>query len=224
MIGGEMTQELKIPKMLHFIWLGSPMPEHMERNVTEWQRLNPEWRAYLWTDQNIPVLRHSALYRRAKDLVPPDAVYQFQADIIRLELLYDFGGFYADTDTRPLKPIDSALYGHEVFAAMEDKNWVGNTVLGSVPGHPIFRDLVAGLASNVRQLRGKRPNHLSGPRYLTPIWKTHGGYTAPSHLFYPYSYRDVINGTIPDNLGDAYIEHQWHHTRTLLKTRGRTDV
>jgi mannosyltransferase OCH1-like enzyme len=213
-------QDLKIPKMLHFIWLGSPMPEHMERNVTEWQRLNPDWNAYLWTDKNIPILRHSELYRRAKDLVPRDAVYQFQSDIIRLELLYDFGGFYADTDTRPLRPLRDALGGLEVFAAAEDRNWVGNTYLGATPGHPIFRDLLSGLAANVRRLKGKRPNHLSGPRYVTPIWRAHKGYVAPSHQWYPYSYTNVKNGTIPSDFDtNVMAVHEWFHTQTLLDNR-----
>ena len=215
-----MTQDLKIPKMLHFVWLGRPMPEHMERNVTQWQQMNPDWRTYLWTQDNIPMLRHYELYRDATAYVPRDAVYQFRADIIRLELLYDLGGFYADTDTRPLRPLKDALGGLEEFAAMEDRNWVGNTYLGAVPGHPIFADLIAGLASNVQRLKGKRPNRLSGPRYLTPIWRSHKGYTAPSHQWYPYSYTHVKNGNIPSDFDtNVMAVHEWFHTQTLLDNR-----
>lgn len=213
-------QDLKIPKMMHFVWLGRPMPESMERNVTDWQLMNPGWRAYLWTDRNVPILRHSALYRRAEDYVPRDAIYQFRADIIRLELLYDFGGFYADTDTRPLRPLDAALGGLEVFAAMEDRNWIGNTYLGSVPGHPIFHDLVSGLAASARRYKGRRPNQISGPRYLTPIWRAHGGYTAPSRQWYPYSYTDVKRNTLPDDYdSNVFAIHEWNHTREVMEAR-----
>lgn len=215
-----MTQDLKIPKMMHFVWLGSPMPEHMRSNVAEWRRLNPDWLAHVWTEKNIPILRHSDLYRRAQDLVPKDAVYQLQSDIIRLELLYDFGGFYADTDTRPLRPLREALEGHEVFAAAEDRNWVGNTYLGSTPGHPIFADLIRGLDANVRRLKGKRPNHLSGPRYLTPVWRAHGGYVAPSAQWYPYSYTHVKNGNIPTDYDpDVFSVHTWNHTKEVMEAR-----
>lgn len=215
-----MTQDLKIPRKLHFVWLGRPMPEHMERNVTAWQQMNPDWDAYLWTEKNIPILRHSELYRRAEEYVPRDAVYQFKADIIRLELLYDFGGFYADTDTYPLRPLGEALAGRDEFAAMEDHNWVGNTYLGAVPGHPIFAELISGLESNVRRLKGKRPNHLSGPRYLTPIWKAHQGYVAPSHQWYPYSYTHVRNNMIPSDFDtNVFAVHSWNHTREVMEAR-----
>jgi mannosyltransferase OCH1-like enzyme len=215
-----MTDDQAIPKRLHFIWVGSPMPERLQVNVQRWRDMHPDWTTYVWTDKNIPILRNGDLYRRAKQLVPADAVGQFRADIIRYELLYDFGGFYADVDTVPLKLIDDALTGHQVFAAMEDRNWIGNTYLGAVPGHKIFRDLVGLLPKNVKRLGAKRPNHLSGPRYLTPIWRAHSGYTAPSHLFYPYSYSDVKNGTVPDDYHrDAYCVHQWYHTESVLEAR-----
>ena len=213
-------QDAKIPKRLHFIWLGKPMPRHLADNVHQWRELHPEWQAYVWGEDNIPMLRNSELYRNARKLVPPDAVYQFQADIIRLELLYDFGGFYADVDTRPLKPIDEALTGHDAFAAAEDRSWVGNTYLGSTPGHPMFAELITHLTGNVRRHRGKRPNHLSGPRYLTPIWRRHGAYVAPSHQFYPYSYTDVKAGTVPTTFApDVVAVHGWNHTREVLEAR-----
>lgn len=215
-----MTQDTKIPKMLHFIWLGRPMPERMEHNVTEWQRMNPDWSAYLWSEKNIPELRHDEMYRRAENYVPRDAIFQFRADIIRLELLYEFGGFYADTDTYPLRPLGEALAGRDEFAAMEDRNWVGNTYLGATPRHGLIHELLKGLADSAHRRRGQRPSHISGPRYLTPIWKTWGGYTAPSELWYPYSYRDVKRNSLPDDYdSNVFAVHEWNHTREVMESR-----
>lgn len=215
-----MTQDVKIPKMLHFIWLGRPMPEHMERNVTAWQQMNPDWSAYLWSEKNIPELRHDEMYRRAENYVPRDAIFQFRSDLIRLELLYDFGGFYADTDTFPLRPLAEALAGREEFAAMEDRNWVGNTFLGATPRHPIIHRLIKGLADSAHRRRGQRPSRISGPRYLTPIWKTLGGYTAPSRQWYPYSYTDVKRNSLPDDYdSDVFAVHEWNHTREVMEAR-----
>lgn len=215
-----MMQDMIIPKSLHFIWLGKPMPDHLAANVKRWRELHPDWNTYLWNERNIPLLRHVDLYRRAKDLVPADAVAQFRSDIIRYEILFDFGGFYADVDTRPLRPLGEALAGREVFAAAEDRNWVGNTYLGATAGHPLFADLIRGLDSNVRRLKGKRPNHLTGPRYLTPIWRAHNGHVAPSHQWYPYSYTHVKNGNVPDKFAsDVFAVHSWNHTREVLEAR-----
>jgi mannosyltransferase OCH1-like enzyme len=213
-------QDQKIDKTFHFIWFGKPMPQHLRDNILAWAAMHPDWKMCLWTESNLPKLRNQDLFDNAKDIVPADAVNQFRADLARYELLYDMGGFYADVDTRPLKRIDSELAGHEVFAAMEDRNYVGNTYLGSVPGHLIFREIVGAIPASVKGGKGKRPNVLTGPKFLTPIWKRRGGYTAQSHLFYPYSYTDLKNGTVPtDYHPDAVAVHEWFHTATVLEAR-----
>ena len=217
---GMMTDDILGHKRLHFIWLGPAMPERLRSNVYEWERLHPDWQAHIWTEQNLPILRNGNLYQRAAELVPRDAVYQFRADLIRYELLYDFGGFYVDVDTRPLKSINDELAGHDVFAAMEDRTWVGNTYLGSVPGHPMFADIITSIPGNVQRNAGKRPNVLTGPKFLTPIWKRNGGYTARTERFYPYSYMNLRNNTIPSTFGDAVVcVHEWFHTESVLKSR-----
>lgn len=215
-----MTDDILKHKRLHFIWLGPPMPDHLRSNIYAWERMHPDWMAHVWTEHNIPMLRNMELYKQAKNLVPADAVYQFRADLIRYELLYDFGGFYADADTRPLKSINDELSGHDVFAAMEDQSWVGNTYLGSVPGHPLFADIITSIAGNVKRNPGKRPNVLSGPKFLTPLWRRNNGYTAKSERFYPYSYMHVRNGSVPDAFGDDVVAvHEWYHTATVMENR-----
>jgi mannosyltransferase OCH1-like enzyme len=215
-----MMQDQTIPKTFHFIWFGKPMPQHLRDNIIAWAAMHPDWRMNLWTESSLPKLRNQDLFDNAEDLVPVDAVHQFRADLARYELLYDMGGFYADVDTRPLKRIDPELAGHDVFAAMEDRNWVGNTYLGSIPGHLIMREIVGAIPRNVKRHLGQRPNVLTGPKFLTPIWKRRGGYTARTERFYPYLYREVINGTVPNTFGDDVVAiHTWHHTTTVMENR-----
>jgi mannosyltransferase OCH1-like enzyme len=215
-----MMQDQTIPKTFHFIWFGKPMPQHLRDNILAWSSMHPDWRMNLWTESNLPKLRNQALFDNAEALVPADAVHQFRADLARYELLYDMGGFYADVDTRPLKRIDAELAGHDVFAAMEDRNYVGNTYLGSVPGHLIMREIIGAIPGNVKRNHGKRPNVLTGPKFLTPIWKRRGGYTARSERWYPYSYMHLKSGTVPDTFSDDVVAvHQWFHTSTALENR-----
>ena len=207
-------------RSFHFIWFGKPMPQHLRDNILAWSAMHPDWKMNLWTESNLPKLRSQALFDNAEVLVPADAVNQFRADLARYELLYDHGGFYCDVDTRPLKRIDAELEGHEVFAAMEDRNYVGNTYLGSVPGHLIMREIIGAIPGNVKRNPGKRPNVLTGPKFLTPIWKRRGGYTARSERWYPYSYMHLKSGTVPDTFSDDVVAvHQWFHTSTALENR-----
>jgi mannosyltransferase OCH1-like enzyme len=121
-----------------------------------------------------------------------------------------------DTDLECLRPIDALIRDESCFAGWERQNqWVGNTILGSVPGHPFFADLVEGLATNVRRRAGSRPNKLSGPQYLTRVYRRHAKTVRvfDEKLFYPYSFDQL------DRQGErfpkSYTIHHWDHQRTL---------
>lgn len=213
-----------IPRILHQVWVppGGQLPRHLAKAVQSWRDLHPDWTFRLWGDADLGWLEHRDLYDAAPDLVPADAVGQLRADIARYELLAEHGGLYTDVDTVALRPVDDALTGHDAFAAAEDPTWVGNTYLGCASGHPVMRDLVAGLRTSVGRADGRlRPNRLTGPRYLTPIWRRHGCHVAPRRLFYPYSYSHVKAGNVPSDFGDAYAVHLWSHTRQVLEGRQR---
>lgn len=192
----------------------------MADNIDAWRRLHPEWSIKVWTERDLGWLENSGPFRDARSIVPDDAVGQFQADIARYEIILREGGFYADVDTRPVRPIDDSVLNHESFAVQEDRTWIGNTYVGARPGHPIMRDIVGGLRDNIRRNRGKRPNVLSGPKYITPIWVKHGGYVAPTEWGFPYSYSDVKRGTVPSTISDeTYVVHEWDHTRRVMEAR-----
>lgn len=214
--------ERHIPKIMHHIWIGDPMPNHLAENLNAWADIHPDWDMKLWTEHEIDEigLQNQSLYDQAGKIVPRDAVEQFRADIVRYELLALFGGAYTDVDTRPIRSIEPALEGRKEFAAREDRNWVGNTYLAAVPEHPIMHALIAEMPRNVTRFRGKRPNKLSGPQYLTPIWQRFNGYIAPTEQFYPYSYTNVKNDTVPDTFGPNVVAvHDWDHTRRVLAAR-----
>lgn len=213
-----------IPQTIHQIWVppGQDIPAQYLQGIRSWLDMHPNWDYKLWTDEDLHWLTRRDLYNQALELVPSDAVGQFRADIARYEILLRFGGLYVDIDTVCLRPVGEALVGHNEFAAWEDQNWVGNTYLGCTPGHPVMEKLVAGLRDSVRRANGHlRPNRLTGPRYLTPIWLGEGCHVAPQHLFYPYSYSHVKAGTVPNEYHDAYTVHLWGHTRALMNRRYR---
>lgn len=190
------------------------MPEaHVAWGQT-WARHHPDWTMYVWGDDDLRWLEHRDLFDAAPDLVPPDAVGQLRADIARYEILRRLGGMYVDTDTEALCNVEHRLAGHLAFAAAETDEWVGNTYLAGIPGHPVFDDLVAGLRASIAA--GGRPNVTTGPRYLTPVWRRHGCHVDPTHLWFPYSYRDL--GTEREGHRSAAVAvHHWQHQRDLRR-------
>lgn len=209
----------RIPRQLHFIWVGKPMPPHLAENITRWRDMHPTWSVKVWTERDLNGLTNQRLFNEAESIVPRDAVGQFRSDVARYELILRHGGFYADVDTYPVRPIDEMVY-HREFAVQEDRTWVGNTYLGGGAGSRVFEAIVAGLGANVKRHRGRRANVLSGPKYITPIWLKYSGYVAPTSWGFPYSYTDVKHGTVPHVVPEeTYAVHQWHHTQQVMEAR-----
>lgn len=207
-------------RMLHFFWDGPPMPLPLRENLATWHDLHRDWELIVWDSASLRWLAHRDLYDAAPTIVRQDAIWQFRSDIARYEILARYGGFYADCDTYPLQSISPFVEGHDAFAAAEDPNWVGNTYLYADRAHlPVFIALVDRLRASVNDRhKPRRPNHLTGPRYLTPIWHEFGAYVAPTHSWFPYSYTDVRRRVIPDvDPRTAVAVHQWHHHRTVLR-------
>jgi mannosyltransferase OCH1-like enzyme len=210
---------MAIPRIIHHVWVGSPVPDELATWMESWRRLHRSWVHRLWRDDDLGWLTHRDLFDCAPDLVPVDAVGQLRADIARYEILLRHGGLYVDCDTEALRPVDEVIAGVDVWAAMEDTRWVGNTYLAATPGHEVMRALVSGIPASVRLHAGKRPNVMTGPQYLSPLWRSHRCPVSAPRRWFPYSYRDVRRGTVPTDYGDAYAVHHWRHTRDLQASR-----
>jgi Glycosyltransferase sugar-binding region containing DXD motif len=104
-----------IPHIVHLIWLGPrSYPQFALDLLLEWVELNQDFEFYLWTDnQEMTEFPISKVHikrvgidfclkflKKEYDL---NSSYAAKSDILRLELLYEFGGFYTDYDNRCLK-------------------------------------------------------------------------------------------------------------------------
>jgi len=209
-----------IPKFLHQVWVGPPVPEQFAEWAAEWKRMHPSWVYLLWLDADLAsfTMTNQRLYDDAEQIAGPSA-NQFRADLARYEILYRYGGVYVDLDCEPLRPLDPLLDA-EAFVGWEtDLVWANNAVMGAEPFHPWLADLIDGLPAHVAAHPGRRPNVLSGPQYITPRL-TLDITVHPSRAFYPYLWSDVGTARESGPFPDAYCVHHWNNTRQ--RNRGRT--
>lgn len=202
------------PQVIHRIWVGPPMPDRLADIGRQWREMLPDWEHVLWEDSSLDWLTNISLYKQAEQLVPADAVGQFRADIARYEILARYGGVYVDCDLEPLRDI-TPLHTHTAWAGWEIQDrMIGNTILGGCSQDPFWIKAVEMLPDSVKINRGKRPNRMTGPHFVTRLNKGRGGlYVYPQELFYPYGCDEL--DLHDEDPGNAYTRHLWWHQRTL---------
>lgn len=203
-----------LPKILHRIWVGPEMPSKLVDIGVQWQNMLPDWKHILWNEESLDWLVNKEFYDRAEELVPPDAVGQFRADVARYEILNSFGGVYVDCDLEPLRSIDE-LHIHSAWAGWERQGTqVGNTILGGEAGNQFWKRAIDELPSSVQNNPGKRPHQITGPHFVTRLYQRYKGlYVYPERFFYPYGCQQLDRHK--ENPGNSYTRHLWWHQRTL---------
>lgn len=208
-----------IPEVVHRIWFG---PAPMRRELVEfgrtWERLGYEVR--LWREDDLPALRNQWVFdeiaRRGVNVgggVPELGVHVQRADVVSYELLFEFGGIYANCDMEALRKIP--LDGISAFAGMEDGEFLSNALMGCEPGDRFFDRLLDELEPRYRELQGEPMNGVTGPHLLSWMDRTNPGllHVFPRVAFNPVLYDvESMRDEWADH-PDSYAVHHWGHTR-----------
>ena len=190
-----------IPRILHRV-----VPERIIPVAEEWWarfgKLHPGWR--LLTHRE-PL--DSAEWPLTSRYWPRASCGAQLADIVRLEALIRFGGFYVDQDVEPFRSLDPLL-GATVVAAWEDERTVPNAVLGARPDHPLIRQA---LDLAIRQMR--RSVWDAGPGVTTRLFPGHPDVLLlPPGAFYDVHYQDPERDTkmgLPPSPWTFARHHYW---------------
>lgn len=202
--------QLKIPKIIHQIWLGSPFPEKYRAFQQSWIRNHPDWEYKLWTDEDIerfPMVNRT-MYEAATN-------YGEKSDIARYEILYQLGGLYVDTDEECLKPFDPLHYCYDFYIGIQplDTNSVqlGIGVIGSKPQHPFLKLVLGSLKkSTTKQIIAR-----TGPIFLTQLFVEYMhripgiNVALPATYFYPKGYTQTDGQKTQWLKPESFAIHHW---------------
>jgi mannosyltransferase OCH1-like enzyme len=118
-----------------------------------------------------------------------------KADILRMEVLYRFGGIYVDVDVEPLHSFDDLLAYDCFFGDMpneEGGSILATGVIGSVPWHPAIGAYIEGLPARFKlSPEGETDpwviqNWRTGPPAATALIRGRSDITLlPEATFYP---------------------------------------
>ena len=103
-----------IPRKIHYMWLGrKPMPDNLKKCIDSWHRYCPDYEIIEWNEDNYNIDKHPYM-KEAYDA----GMYGFVPDFARIDLLYEHGGIYMDTDVELKRNLDSLLR-QEAFCGVE---------------------------------------------------------------------------------------------------------
>ncbi len=109
-----LSPQVRIPKIIHQIWLGSPLPQKYIQLQKSWQEKHPDWEYRLWTDESVKnfKMQNQALFESATN-------WGEKADILRYEILYQIGGLYVDTDFECVRSFDTLHHLCDFYVGLE---------------------------------------------------------------------------------------------------------
>lgn len=185
----------KLPRVIHQIWIGPKKPPMGWINT--WRNIKG-WEHKLWTEKEIDNLemKNRDLY----EYFMRKKIYYGASDVVRLEILDQFGGLYIDADTRRLKPINDLFFLESNFFAVKankkkgvSDTRVANGVMGSQPGHPLVLEYI---------------RRMGEAKQVEPVWDTIGG-TMLTDILYQYK----------DDPSVLVIEPYWFYPWNSVKQR-----
>lgn len=181
--------EQQIPKIIHQIWLGSPLPSAYKGYTESWKKIHPTWEYHLWTDTNIQGIEMNwHIFNSIVNLGQ-------KSDYLRYHILKQYGGLYADTDFECIKPFD-ALANLSFYTGIgypsKVELYIG--LFACTKGHPLINLLVDKL-DKVQQKGWREIFNTTGSYFFTKWFftyiieltaSTEGIVAFPTEFFYAF--------------------------------------
>lgn len=127
-----------IPAVIHYCWFGNnDLPVEYKSYIESWKKFCPDYKIIRWDESNYDVTKHPFLKKAYED-----KKWAFVSDYARLDVIYNYGGIYLDTDVELLKNIDELRKFHAFFG-FESENYI-NTGLGfgAEKGNELIKELL----------------------------------------------------------------------------------
>lgn len=127
-----------IPKIIHYCWFGgNSKSKIIEKCIASWRKYCPDWKIIEWNESNYDVNKIEFMreaYAAKK--------WAFVSDVARLDILYEYGGVYLDTDVELFSSLEDWLQYDAVFA-FETERCI-NTGLGfaSLKGNAAVLEMI----------------------------------------------------------------------------------
>ena len=207
---------LGIPKKLTHIWIGDLPPPH--EWMESWKYHHPEWEYFLADNRFI-------LNRKFHNQVLINEYirrleFAGAADLIRYEILFEFGGLIPEADSLCLQNTDklwSQSCAYTVFENEVVREKMVSPIMASEPGNKFVSILIDEL-SNLKPYELGAPWRTTGNLFIAQMIERHapGNLTIfPSYYFIPTHY----TGHKHEGSGPVYAHQMFGTTQKLYESQ-----
>ena len=164
----------RIPKKIHYCWVGgTAKPKSVQYCIDSWKKYCPDYEIIEWNEDNYDFSKNRYM-KEAYD----NKKWGFVPDYARLDIIYQHGGIYMDTDVEMVANLDDLLE-YEGFFGFEN---TGNGQyyvncghgFGAVANHPIVK-AARDLYDNIHFVNQDGTlNMIPSPQYTTQTLLEYG--------------------------------------------------
>ena len=128
----------KIPPTIHYCWFGrGAKPEVFDKCLASWRTYMPNCEIVEWNEDNTDLSFCGFLadaYAAKK--------WAFVSDVIRLKVVYEYGGIYMDTDVELKEPFDPLMI-NEAFFFFQNHNQINTGMgFGAAKGNDLVKSML----------------------------------------------------------------------------------
>lgn len=213
----KMEQRVTIPKTIHYCWFGGKeIPDFLKECMESWYKLCPDYEIRRWDESNFDVSKYPFTKQAAEN-----KKYGFITDVARLDILYQYGGIYMDTDVKLLKPFDDLLFNKGFVGVERWGNINSGGGIGAVPHHPMIREMLDYRLKYPFIFEDGTQNIETNGLYETTPFVRHGmridntlqivnGMTVyPASVFHPYDYMSCEEKIEDNTISVHYFYGGW---------------
>lgn len=219
-----------IPKIIHYCWFGGkPLSPLTLQCIESWKKFLPDYEIIQWNENNYDINKNKfakSAYESKK--------YAFVADVCRVEVLYNYGGIYLDTDMEILKPLNDILNDkYNLVLGFENIDFIAVGIIVSSKGNHIMDKLNDFYL--IKKFEVSNIYDLTIPKIVTNLLEKQGLklnnklqvinesiLILPTEYFYPFNYFTKKTNITNNSLALHHYDSSWMDSKGKFKNKVRS--